>query len=988
MRRILLALVLLLAPAVAEAATRYNSGPGLCVGGTGSGCWNDATATWSATSCTDTTYVAAPTSSDDVRLCPGKTVTVPCGTNAALKTLTDDASWTASDTGGLIADGSACSAGQVPTFTFTNTSTTANVLLDGMGSVATFQLVGRSVTTDAPWGEPSDLTDNCGAADKTANGVTWETAKNECSKYTWANKPYSASVPTGLSGLSLGNLVWFTSGLYRNNWATVTASTSTTLTIGYGDPDDGFGTQSSMPAITGSSSTSLEVPMDVSLTAWDTSNPTRIVASIQSGALSALPTAGNGSGQRAGWCLVTSTATTPAGSGRFYRIAGSVDGAAGTDSLILDPWETVAAADSLAGYLAVGSNAWIAPCVKPGDRWYSFEPVVWKPATAGTHLLSTNWLAGACPTLTRVLMPNITPADQSPAGTEAWADMTSPALGFYGQSGCAISGPWAIGPVREVGVNGYVTEIKAVSGLTISNTSIQGSYWYTSPANTVLHGFALLDDSGLVFDSVNVSFINNEAFYVHQQSEETSNADSPFEGMDLTIRHSTIHDLFHKVGLSDSGSAIDVTGTTHTAGSFSYTIFDNLIYNVVRIGLTGVSGAQPYSLSAYSNVIGPIHRQGEVDTNIARAIHLGTATGGVVANTFVVNNAVLSTVDYNGSTAAQPVAIDGVNTAYNYIGEWGSGIQHWATAGLSTSHYGDLIEAAGSVAATSVLTTSTSVYGIVYDRNDSVIGTQIVRDLTIRRLCSLLGVRFAGIQAIGEVTPPGTELEIHYTHNTFGLYCPEAAAATPTTNSAGIFHQNRMALEKLTAGSDISSNLFVTGDNTASATFKTFPIYLFSGLTSTQDGLVGNISFTLGKNLCSQCDIGAGVCGSLVNGSECCQQCANGAGNPYTFNQTGQNMERFSPIKRMESLGIRSVTDTRLVPGSPAYGFTVASEHIGARYSGIVSYSQAMADAGIPESWLYQRGDDDDEPDASVLPSALRFLVRSGGSRGWLPRAF
>lgn len=979
MRRILFALALLLAPEVASAASRYVAA---------SGSWA-STATWSDASCAGATGASVPGAADDVILCPDKTVTVPCNTTAALTSLTDDASWTPTSAGGLVADGSGCTAGQVPTFAFTNTSTTANVLLDGMGSAATFKLVGRSVTTDAPWGEPSDLTDNCGGADKTANGVTWASAKNECSKYTWANKPYSNSVPAGLSGLALGNLVWFTSGGYRNNWATVTAATATTLTIGYGDPNDAFGTQSTMPAITGSSSTSIEVPMDVSLTAWDVSNPTRIVASIQSGALSALPGASNGSGQRAGWCLVTSTATTPAGSGRFYRIAGSVDGVAGTDSLILDPWETVAAADTLAGYLAAGSNAWIAPCVKPGDRWYSFEPVVWKPATAGTHLLSTNWLAGACPTLTRVLMPNITPADQGPAGTEAWADMTNPAIGFYGQSGCTIAGPWAIGPIREVGVHGYVAEIKAVNGMTISNTSIQGSYWYTSPSDTVFHGFAFYDDAGLVFDSVNVSFINNEAFYLHQETEEASNADSPFEGMGLTIRHSTIHDIFHKVGLSDSGSAIDVMGTTHTAGSFTFAIFDNLIYNVVRIGITGLSGAQPYSLVAHSNVIGPIHRMGELDTIVARAIHLGTATGGVTADTFAANNVVLSTVDYNGSTVAQPVAISGVNTAYNYIGEWGAGIQHSATSGLSTSHYGDLIEAAGSVAATSILTTSTSVYGVVYDRNDSVIGTQIVRDLTIRRLCSLLGQRFAGIQALGEVTPPGTELEIHYTHNTFGLYCPEAAAATPTAYSAGIYHQNRGALEKLTAGSDISNNLFVTGDNTASSTFKAFPVYLYDGLTSTHDGLVGNISFTLGKNLCSQCDIGGSVCGSLGSGAECCRNCSNGTGNPYTFNQTGQNMERFSPIRRMESLGIRSVTDTRLVRGSPAYSFTAASDHIGARYSGIVSYSQAMADAGIPESWLYQRGDSDDEPDRDVLPQDLKFLAPTGRySSGWLPRAF
>lgn len=986
MRRIFLAFALLLAPAAAEAATRYNSGPGLCAAGTGSGCWNDATATWSATSCTDTTYVAAPTSSDDVRLCPGKTVTVPCGTNAVLKTLADDASWTASDTGGLVADGSACPAGQVPTFTFYSTASTASAKFERMGALATFTLAGRSVTTDAPWGEALDLTDNCGGSDKTANGVTWETAKNECSKYTWANKPYSASVPTGLSGLSLGNLVWFTSGLYRNNWATVTASTSTTLTIGYGDPDDGFGTQSSMPAITGSSSTSLEVPMDVTLTAWDTTNPTRIVASIQSGGLSALPGAANGTGQRAGWCLVTSTATTPAGSGRFYRIAGSVDGGGGVDSLILDPWDSVAPADRDAGFLAVGANAWIAPCVKPGDRWYSFEPVVWKPATAGTNQSSMAFFAGMCPTLTRVYNPNATAAED---GAGAWSDLTKPAFGFYGQSGCTIAGPWAIGPMREVAsVQGYVVGIKATNGFTISNTSLQGSYWYSSPSNTVWHGFTYLDSAGLVFDRVNVSFINNEAFYLHQQTEEVSDSDSTFEGMSLTIKNSTVHDVFHKFGLADSGSAIDITGNTHTSGVYTYDIHDNIIYNVVRSGIQGKNGSMPFSANIYSNVIGTIHRESEVDTNTSRTMQFGNgATNGFNPNTYVVNNVLLSTIDYNLTTATSTYGVMNANTAYNYIGEHGVGVDAAAGATSDQWHYGDLIHAAGSASSTGVLTTSTMQYGYQLRRNDSNTGSLIVRDLTVQRLCSLMPIYFAGIVFNSSVIP-SVSMDMHFTHNTFGLYCPEAAAATSVAGSAGIATASRNFISMLSPTSEISNNIFVTGDNTVSATWKPFPITLSSGLSSTTDGLVGNTSFTTGKNLCSRCDDGGSTCGTLASARECCRNCDNGAGNPYTHNQTGVNLERLTPALQMESLGIFSASDLRLTPGSKAYSFAEDSDHIGSRYSGIVNYSQAMADAGIPMNWLYYRADGDDEPDRSVIPAALRFLIRSGGSTGRLPKAF
>lgn len=970
MRRLLLAaLLFLLVPASALAASRYVAATGL---------WSD-TGTWSSTSCTGATGAAAPTSADDVILCPGKTVTVPCNTAAALKSLTDDASWTSSDTGGLVADGSACSAGQVPTFTFTNTTAQTNVYLDGMGAPATFRLIGRSITTDAPWGEPSDLTNNCGGSDKTVNGTTWTTAGSQCSVYTWANKPFSASVPGSLSTLALGNLVWWTSGLYRNNYATVTASTSTTLTVGFGSPGDSFDT--------------LALPKDVSLTAWDTSNPTRILATIQTGALETLSGAASGTGQRSGWCLVTSTQTATAGSGKFYRIAGSVDGGGSNDSLILDPWEQVDPADSAAAYLAIASNAWIAPCVKSGDRWYSFEPVVAKPATPGTDYMAFGFLGGLCPDLERVRFAHLTSADVSPNGTEAWVAMTAPAVGFYGQHGCTVDGPWAIGPKREIGVNGYMVEIQNTASLTIEDTSIQGDYWITSPADTVTHGWAFLDSANLLFDRTNVSFINNEAYYLHQASEEGTGgeSDASFEGATVTIRNSTVHDVFHKFGLSDSANAVVFDANTHTAGTFSATVHDNIFYNVVRGAIDGQEGAQPYTLTAYSNVIGPLHRQGEVDTNTARGIKCFGVGGGVSQSSYVVNNVLLSNIDYNLNTSGGGNALDNCNAQYNYIGEWLNGLSTAAATGTAFSFYGNLIEAAGAVASTSILTTSSMRFGLSLQRSDAMSGEWDVRDLTVRRLCSLTGARFAGIQVLGNSTPPTTQLEINYTHNTFGLYCPEAAAATPTADSAGIYNQNYQALHNLATGSAIADNLFVTGDNTASTTLKIFPVYGFDSLADTQGGLPGGTkSFTFDRNLCSQCDVGANTCGTLVSGRECCRNCSNGAGAPYTFNQTGTNLERFSPARRMGALGIRSSTDTRLVgDGGLAFAFADDDDHIGARYSGIINFSQSMKDAGLPQDWLFQRATMDDEPDRSVIPEGLRFLYRTGGGGGGgIQRAF
>lgn len=982
MRRLVFVLFLflfLLLPEIAEAANRY-------VAATGS--WT-STGTWSSASCTGATGAAVPTSADDVILCPGKTVTVPCNTSAALRAMSDDDSWVSGDTGGLVADGSACSAGQVPTFSFSSVTAAAQtVYLDVMPETSTYQLVGRSITADAPWGEPSDLTDSCGGADKTVNGVTWETAKNECSKYTWANKPYSASIPAGMSGLSLGNLVWWTSGMYRHNFATVISSTSNTLTIGYGDPDDAYGTQSSMPAINGSGSTSVELPMDVSLTAWNTANPTRIYATIQTGALSALPGAASGTGQRNGWCLVTNPTVGTPGSGKFYQIAGTVDGGGSNDTLILQPWTTIADADLVAGFLAIANNAWISPCVRPGDRWYSFEPVVMKPATAGTNYLNFVF-AYLCPQFTRVSMPNIASGDESPIGTEPWADETAPAIGFYGQRNCTIGGPWAIGPVREIALNGYAGSIKGVHGFTISNTSMQGNYWITSPADTVTHAWAFFDSEGLVFDRVNVSFVNNDVFYMHQGTEEVSQSDEAFEGLDLTIKNSNVHDVFHKVGLTDTLDAISLDANLSTTGTYTFKIYDNIIWNVVRTAIDFQANTQPYTALVYSNVIGPQHRQGEVDTFTARGIKCFGPSGGTYSGIYVANNVLNSTLDYNMSTGGTTYAMDACNTTYNYIGEWATALNHSTGPTTQIYHYGDLIYGGGAVSNASILTTSTSQYGFASNRANAVTGTEIVRDLTFIRFCSLMGVRFAAFQLLGQDTPPSTQLDIHYTHNTFGMYCPEASAATVTSNSAAIFHQNRQSLENLVPGSEISDNLFITGDTVASSTFKVFPIYLYDGLTDVQDGLpAGTKSFTLGKNMCSVCDNAAGVCGALVTGQECCRNCSNGAGSPYTFNQTGQNMERLTPARTMESLGIASVDDPHLLRGGAPFAFTDGANHVGARYSGIISYSQAMTDFDIPPAWLYYRATDSDVPDASVVPPTLRFLLKSNLANGWIPRKF
>ena len=939
------------------------------------GNWN-AAPTWGA-ACGAAPSGGVPTPADDVVLCPSRTVTVPCGVTAFMHSLTDDPSWTSSSLGGLATvDGDTCAAGQVPKFSFNGTSPNGMGRLDGMGAMATFTLKGRNVIPDSAWGEPYDLTDDCGGP-ATINAITYTPSKLDCSVYTWANQPYAAIKPP-LANLARGNLIWFTTGAHRNNWAIVVGASSSTVTIGFGDPGDSYGANApggGMPVIGGhSAKTSIETPMDVSASAFDRSNPTRIQVTIQTGALSALPGAASGTGQRAGSCLITSKTTSPAGSGRFYRIAGSIDGGPGQpDKLILDPWQSIDAADLDPAFLSLSPNAWIAPCVRPGDRWYAFEPVVWKPSVAGLHYDSILFVNGLCPTIERVWMPMITPAQTWESGSEPYIDMTQPSIGFYGQVGCTINGPWAIGPQREVAVQGYGMEVANTFGMTIKNTSMQGSYWDETSA---IHGFSFYDDANLTFDGVNVSWINNEGFYHHSRLEEISESDRLFEGLTITIKNSTAHDLIQSVANGDRGSAIELS-VNQTAGTFDADIHDNLIYNVDKNGIV-VWGNGPQTLSArvYGNVIGPLHRDAEADLERRMGVNCSLIGGGSSPTVYVANNVLLSDIDYNGAAPDFSIAINNcAQAAYNYVGEWTFGInlQTQAPTGQGL-HYGNLFEGAGAVSAAN---TTSAAWGIHVNRVDTWDASYTMQDNVFRRWCGIFPsplARTLGLYLLGSGANANSLWKLKIADNTFGMFCPEASAAgnSPAADSAGIYAQGSAALKYPAAGSEIRNNLFVTGDPAVDAgdPFETIPMRLNAGLNAPASGNAGSLA--IGQNVCSECDTAAGNCNAYQNTTPCCLDCG---GSVYAHEANDLNLELMTPARPMESLGIVSSTDTRLVDNGEALAFTPGGGHAGAGYSGILSYSQAMKDAGVPPDWITQRATDSELPDRSVLPPALRFLA-------------
>lgn len=971
-RALLLALILFALPA--SAANRY-------VAATGD--WDDV-GTWNDDGCGQAADASvAPTAADAVFLCPGVTVTVPCNYDAVLLSLADSGTWTSATTGGLDADGEACADGEVPTFTFSQTSSVGAVRFTSMGAAATYRLKGRSVITDSPWGEPLDLTDNCGGSNQTitandgnTTGIVYATATNDCSEFTWANVPYSASKPT-LTNLSKGDVIWFTTGQYRNNFIHVVSSSANTLVVGFGDPGSTYGGglagwdgPAQLPTIGGNGNKrSLENYIDVDMTAVNQTVPNRILVSIQTGALSTVPTGGSGTGQRAGQCLITSTQTATAGSGAYYRIAGSIDGGGSTDTLILDPWVTMAAADTAAAFLATAGNAWVGPCVRPGDRWYAFEPIVQKPATAGTHYSSLLAVAGLCPEIERAWWPMATPAAD---GAGAWAELTNPVIGLGGQRGCTMDGPWAIGPVRHAGTAGYGLSLRDSQNTTVRNASIQGLYM-TVAQNWRFHGFVWFDAQNLIFDGNNVSFVNNEAFYHQTRLEETSESDSDFEGSTITVRNSTIHDIWDVVTSTDLSSAIAFQAN-QTVGEFSLLAHDNLAWNVelntIALSPTPKAGTV---VNLHSNVFGPGHRVDEADATDRDMIYCGR----VESTQNIVNNVILSDIDYNVSTAGTTRIIRNCErVVYNYIGEAGTAVANGSTTtGTEMVLHGNLIEGAG---ASAVGLSTSNTYQRGFDLTRDTLDTISVKHNLFRRFCPITTTASYAMQLGATALTDALDLTI--SHNSFGLYCPTITGVgnTPTSGTAGISFQSATTIGNLVVGSHVGQNLLMVGDLTHDAgadNYEIRPINCSSALTTAP-------SLTFRENVCSECGT------SFACGEVCAYNCNTATLVNVTHEANSVDTSLLSPARRMEAVGTRGITDLRLRRESPAFAVGEA-DPVGSHYAGIISYRQAMQDADIPQDWLFQRATEDMEPDRSVLPPSLRFLIQTGGGgRSKLPAPY
>lgn len=831
---------------------------------------------------------AVPAAGDLVRLCPGKTVTIPCGVHAVLGRIVDQSGNWAGLGGGLVADHAACPADQVGSMTFENDDLgTTGVLLDSMQPPAVFVMRGRGIYDSAPIGV-MDFTPAEGCA-----------TSGSCFEMSW---PAPLVEPEGIATLlapapGTARLIRMESGQHVHD-ALVVESTATSparVRVTPGALDDHFGAASGFTP-------SLKMARPTSVSAWDTSNPNRIRATIPTGTVA-------GGYLHDGRCIVMDRSAEQR-SGSFYRIAGTVDGGASDDRLVLDPWEQIAAED------AAGGAAWIAPCLKPGDRFSASEPFTLRPAVAGADGVSFLFRATICPVLEDVFLPDSSvarsPIDGGHAATLNFADPPA---------NCRVRGPVVqIGLRNEPGNTPQAVAVWGANGFWFDQFTTQGYYRpIPSLSANVHHAMHVGDSRGVVANRWSVSWSNNECGWVNNLEGIEIPAlanDRPFEGVELTVRNSNCHDIviMPSENHSDGGRGWACGAGVDTPGINDCRYENNLIWSVPN-GLVlagkedGVSQAR-----ARDNVVA-YSRPFKQDTTAAtQSISLASASSRGWTTAWAVNNALVGS-PRRGTGPTYAYNTPG-HVAYSWIGEHMTALR-WLTAGADDpSVYGVLMDAQGPGA--------TSRAGVSFVRN-GMVGTFRIRDLWIRRLC-VPGQAVYGVQNTGG---SGATAALDWTRMTLGLDCSEFAGAEEGAAGPG----SAAVLFGNVAGSDANLNTSVL-----------------------QDWLIANGDDGAGDPT----DPNDEWSTFGVKGAVCTSNCATITDVACTANRVGAT----ASAGCNNTTGNATLVNVRRVgaPGAPV---------LGARYAGLVRRVKAFDDFGLPETGLSEQQSPSDAPDLSVLPSDL-----------------
>ena len=941
MNRLLLVVALLLLAIPAHAAERY-------VAATGN--WN-STGTWS-TSCTGATGSSVPVAGDNVHLCPGRWVTVPCGVDPVLGTMVDEPdgtlTWTANG-GGLLADASECPAGDVPVWTFDNASTSTNaIVIDDMNANGSFIMKGRSIY------DAEDAT-RLGVMDFSPGSCS--ASETTCFRTYPATAPYSA--PTTLdTDLSPGTytdfdsapsagfrLIRMTTGQHRGDVFMVQSTTNAPDTFRFST-----GALGDMYATDG-----LKTPRDIGAgtITWTNTNPWRLSASLPTGTIWGTTTNYFGEGQ----CIVMDRGTTRPGT--YYRVATSIDGGGSADTVIFDEFARLMPEDTTA------PAAWWAPCLRPGDQFIAYEPMALLPAVPGSD--SVNLLFQGVtvqPVLEYLHLPRATPAY----------------LGGVGDSDSVIvfrnAGPQTInGPISVIGLNNrasgpqtapYVFGIYGTSNSTFRGITGSG-YYNPAPTATgnVWHGFTINDSANVTVDDWSMSWGNNECLW---NSVADTPDDRAFEGFTGTISNGNCHDMWILASETGGGTCAGTTAcdggrgiaVSMTDGSHGTVVVrDNLVWAVAVVGLTvdSVESSDHFAY-VYNNVIGPIHPDKQATSGSTLGLTLQRqSVGGTAQTSYSANNVLLANRPSNGTVTS--IGLDqSAHAYYSYIGEHRSGLRvtNVANGALSPEQYGLLFDLGGP----GTITTQ----GIEVQRSQHNGTGHTLRDIVVRRGCDFSGSGLlAGLQ---DDTSPGTTANwLDYQHITMGMWCSEAAGndeGAPAGGTGGF---------RFTQASYLSTSIFknilcITGDHNASdsdADNADFSGRCFDGSGS------GTNNATLENVVCSSNRIGASV------GTNC----QNGMG-PAT------NVNVLQTSTYPSSLGVLDQDLLTLRRESQNIALS-DSELIGARYAGVLGYTQTMRDMGLDRRLLIYRATGDEEPDPTVLPTYLRtalrdFLIGVSGATG------
>jgi hypothetical protein len=844
-----------------------------------SGDWDDPQ-TW-GTSCTGGTG-AVPVAGDVVHLCAGRHVDVPCGVRPTLGRLVDEAGdWSAG--GGFTMDHSACSADQVGVVTFDNASlSVVAIQLDDMQAPAVFVLRGRPIYDG--FGETLGIVDFTPAEGCAVPGSCFEM------RWPEAGPVPPADVATALQpGAGSYRLVRMESGQHVHDAYIVESTTAPArVRITPGALDDHYGPVSGFTP-------SLKLARDTAITGWDTANPNRIVGSVASGSVA-------GEYLHDGRCIVMDRLAEDR-SGSYYRIAATLDGGAGADRLGLDPWAVIAAED------AAGGTAWIAPCLRPGDRFSAFEPLALVPAVPGQDAVNFLFDTSVCPTLEHVYLPDASvaqsPADFNHAETLNFKDPPPD---------CRVNGPVVQIGLRNAGLTPQVLGIWGADGFVFDRLTASGYHRpVPSPGSNVHHGVHVGDSKGVVIDHWSVSWSNNECGWVNN-AEPLENR--PYEGVEITVRNGNCHDVFGLPAEThiDGGRGFACQDAADSPGTVQCRFEGNLIWAVENAALimTGKEDGVAQAV-ARDNVIAYI-RPFQLDpAETATGIAMSAASGGGWTRAWAANNVLLGTRRRTGGVFGYNIP---GHVAYSWLGEHFVALRWLAAGAESPSVHGILVDAQGPGTTASA---ALSFYG------NGITGSFSARDLFVKRLCNVNQVVYGIRNQAG--APFGASLD--WRRFTLGLSCAEYDGVDEGPaggGSAAFLMGGSPQADSSPAGMLLEDWVIANGDDAAG------------------DPADPNDEWST----------------YAVHGNSCTSGCAALQNIVCTANRVGAQ----AVPGCTRNTGAATLSDVRRV-GQP--GPTVS----GARYAGIARYATSFANFGLPVAGLVEKIAPDERPDLSVLPVAL-----------------